>query len=149
MELTRIKELIDDNDTSVNEIAKLVERDHSTISGWIHNYNDPRIEQLNIIANYFNVSLDYLLGLTNIRQYEDNSKEINKEILTLRLNKLREKSKLTREQFANQLGIARTTWVEYEQGHNIIRALFLYDLAKKHKISVDYLLGKRNKKYIG
>lgn len=149
MELTRIKELIDDNDTSVNEIAKLVDRDHSTISGWIHNYNDPRIEQLNIIANYFNVSLDYLLGLTNIRQYDDNSKEINNEILTFRLNELRESSKLTREQFANQLGIARTTWVEYEQGHNIIRAAFLYQLSKNYKISIDYLLGKRKNKSMG
>lgn len=46
------------------ELARIIGVPHSTISRWESGTNFPTIETLIILARYFNVSIDYLLGLS-------------------------------------------------------------------------------------
>jgi transcriptional regulator with XRE-family HTH domain len=39
----------------------------SMLSRWENGINDPSLEYAKNIANYFDVSLDYLIGLTDVR----------------------------------------------------------------------------------
>ena len=48
----------------VTELARIIGVPHSTISRWESGVNYPTIETLILIAKYFNVSIDYLLGLS-------------------------------------------------------------------------------------
>ena len=43
----------------------------STISKWENNKADPSMENAKILCNYFNVSLDYLLGLSKYKNKEE------------------------------------------------------------------------------
>lgn len=44
-----------------------VQVNKSMISRWERNENDPSLEMAIILAKYYNVSLDYLIGLTDVK----------------------------------------------------------------------------------
>lgn len=43
------------------------------------------INHLNTLCNYFHISVDYALGLTNKKYYKDMKEDVNKELLCYRL----------------------------------------------------------------
>lgn len=43
----------------------------STISKWENNKADPSMENAKVLCNYFNISLDYLLGLSKFKNKEE------------------------------------------------------------------------------
>ena len=107
------------------------------------------IKHLNILSNYFHVSLDYIFGFTNLLKYKNENKDINYRLQHLRLKELRKKSNLTQEKFANSIHAAKSTISDYETKDKPIATPFLYDICKKYNISADYLLGKiDNPKYL-
>lgn len=59
----RLKELRQDRGLSIDKLAKLVKIGSSSICRWENNQADIRSEQLIILAKFFDVSTDYLLGL--------------------------------------------------------------------------------------
>lgn len=61
-----------------------------------------------------------------------------------RLRDLRKENKLTQEEFANKLGLVRTTVTNYELGRNIPEADILNMIADYFNVTVDYLLGRTN-----
>lgn len=50
------------------EIANILGSKPTTVASWEQGRSRPEIDMLVKIANYFNVSVDYLLGLTDIKQ---------------------------------------------------------------------------------
>ena len=103
------------------------------------------IKHLNTFSNIFNVSIDYLLGLTNNKiNYKDNHSNINPKETGLRLKEFRKSLNLTQEKLADKLNVARSIIGEYEKGNVLISTHALYTLCKKYDISADYLLGKSN-----
>lgn len=58
----RLKELRKNKNISQEEIGKLCGVAKNTVSSWENNINQPSIETLTKLAEYFNVSIDYLLG---------------------------------------------------------------------------------------
>ncbi|MBQ7628763.1 MAG: helix-turn-helix transcriptional regulator [Selenomonadaceae bacterium] len=58
----RLKELRFKNDITQAEFAQAIGVAQQTVGGWEKNYSSPSYELLNRIANYFNVTTDYLLG---------------------------------------------------------------------------------------
>ena len=142
MELERIKEIRESNNLKQKDIANILGIARSTYSS----YEIPRdtipINHLNNLCNYFDISIDYALGLTEIRKYPGMRKEIDKELLLIRIKNLRKINKITQNEIANFLNIARSTWTGYESGKFQIPTLSLYAIAKKYHTSIDYLLGK-------
>lgn len=61
----RLQELRKDKGVSQAELAKLLGVSHYTISSYECNRSDPDDKIKILIAKYFNVSVDYLLGLIN------------------------------------------------------------------------------------
>ncbi len=59
---TRLKELRLENNISQVEIAKLLNMSKMAISHWEKGNSEPSIEQLKILARFFDVSVDYLIG---------------------------------------------------------------------------------------
>lgn len=50
---------------SMKELAKELNTTDATISNWENGVNEPKISYLKAIAVYFDVSADYLLGLSD------------------------------------------------------------------------------------
>lgn len=63
-----------------------------------------------------------------------------------KLNSLRKELHLRQEDMAKHLGIARTTYAMYEQGNREPDYNTLQKLADFFNVSVDYLLGRTDKK---
>lgn len=65
-------------------------------------------------------------------------------MLDSRLRSLRSQLKLTQENVAKKIGVARTTYAMYEQGSREPDNETLQRLADFFNVSVDYLLGRTN-----
>ena len=64
-----------------------------------------------------------------------------------RIRELREDRDLTQNQIAQMLNMSQTGYSKYETGENDIPTQVLIKLADFYKTSVDYILGRTNKKY--
>ena len=69
----RLKELREEKELKQAELASLFNISPSTIGMYEQNRRTPDFALLNSIADYFGVSIDYLLGRTDIRNYEENT----------------------------------------------------------------------------
>ena len=61
----RIKALREDNDLNQTQLAKAIHSTQQTISNWEKGYSEPNIEMIKALCKFFDVSADYLLGITN------------------------------------------------------------------------------------
>lgn len=68
----RIKGLREEKRMSQLELAKALNISNTTLSQYENGLRTPSDEIKIKIANYFNVSIDYLLGLTNIKIFGEN-----------------------------------------------------------------------------
>lgn len=100
------------------------------------------IKHLLTLCNYFDASLDYIFGFINIKQYENNRKEVSYNLTRDRLKTLRKEYKLTQKGLADSIGASKSVITDYERKVRIIATPFLYDICKKYNISADYLLGR-------
>ncbi len=92
----RLKLLREDKDLKQEDIAKIMNVDRSTVGKWESSPSKPDYEKLIKLADYFNVSVDYLLGRTNIKEKSDqisNALEGDKELSEF-WNELREREDL-------------------------------------------------------
>ena len=62
---TRLKELRLEKGVSQLEIANMLNMSKMAISHWEKGHSEPSIEQLIMLARYFNVSVDYLVGFSD------------------------------------------------------------------------------------
>lgn len=61
----RIRGLREDNDLTQEEMGKILKATQKQISNWETGRNEPPYDILIKYTNYFKVSADYILGLTN------------------------------------------------------------------------------------
>lgn len=59
----RLRELRTEKGMSMKQLAKEIKTTDAAISNWENNINEPKITYLKVIAIYFGVTTDYLLGL--------------------------------------------------------------------------------------
>ncbi len=81
---TRLRKLRKENNLRQKDLAEILNLAQTTIANYEKNARFPNQETLNDIADYFNISLDYLLGRSNQRVFPDKN---NSNALTNILNK--------------------------------------------------------------
>lgn len=59
----RLRELRQEKGLSMRQLAKELQTTDAAISNWENCINEPKISYLKAIAEFFNVTSDYLLGL--------------------------------------------------------------------------------------
>jgi len=64
---TRLKELIKEKNLEQQQIASLIGLKIPTFNGYVGDKREPNIDTLIKIANFFDISVDYLIGRTDIR----------------------------------------------------------------------------------
>lgn len=141
---TIIKKLREDQNKTQQEIASILGIARQTYNHYEIQDSIIPLKHLNNLANYYNVSIDYIFELTKQRKYLNFKKEINIDLSKERLKAFRKEQKLTQVKLANILNTFHTVIVDYEHGKNLIATPFLYTICKKYNISADYLLGKTN-----
>ncbi len=62
----RIKELMKEEQLTQSALAEKIGIKQNTISAWLLGKKEPSIRSLWLVADYFNVDIDYLVGRKNI-----------------------------------------------------------------------------------
>ena len=96
----RLTVLLDDNNMTQTQLAKEVGTTNVTICRYLTGERTPRIEIATKIADVFNVSLDYLLCLSDDKEIDNsnNNSDLNLSISICKLLDLKENSKLSKKQ---------------------------------------------------
>lgn len=109
----RLKEVRTYNLYTQKHIADILDIHQSTYAGWENYKRIIPLKHLNTLSNYYNLSLDYLLGLT------DKSKPIKKIELSIDISSrnftaIRNEHNLTTRGLANILKVGYSTISSYE-----------------------------------
>lgn len=146
----RLKDIREDNDMSQSELSEILGVKRSTYSLWELSINIIPLNYLCDFADCFNISLDYILGITNNKDSNNFVKGFDLSILGNNMKEIRIKNNLTQEDMANILGVSQACVVRYEKGLICISVSNIYKFSKKFKISINELCGKNKKReYIG
>lgn len=143
----RIKDLREDHDLTQNDISIYLNVYRSTYAKWEDGTNKIPIKILDKLSIKYDVSIDYLVSLTNVKK-NYNIKPLNEEIFLLRLKSERKNKNLSQISLANILDITKATYSKYELGIITPYIDKLIILADFYKISIDYLIGKSDDRII-
>ncbi len=141
----RFLELIDDLDCKKSEIPKLLNIDYNVYIKITEFGIIPKPMVLIRIADYFNISVEYLLGRT------DNSYFFKAEIVTTFLERyqaLKAENNLTDYAIAQKLHITTSYTTNWKNKKYMPSIINLIELSETFKVSIDYLLGRTDDKKI-
>ncbi len=142
LDYSRIKDLRINNNISQKEISEYLHINQSTYSKFELNKAVIPIELLNKLANYYNVSLDYLLKITDKPDIKIINKDIDKILVGQNLKKIRKDNKLYQETMAKEIGTSHSLISEYESGKKLVSLTYGYAICMKYNVSLDWFYGK-------
>ena len=141
----RFAELRTRHDLKQWQIARILNVKTNTYSKWERGINDISLEKLNELANFYRVSLDYFVGISDL-YYEVKPKPIKLAIMRKRLLLLRQEKNLSQSLLSKKTGFAQTTYSSFETGVRTPTAFKLFHLCQFYQVSFDYLLGRSDQK---
>ena len=133
--MNRLRELQRAEKLTQQELADIAEVSKRTIQNWEDGTSNIKPEKAEKLADYFGVSVGYLLG------YDDN--DINQ---MNRLKELRKEKGLTQTDLAELLEVTKLTIHNWENGVSSIKSDRLEKLCEIFDVDVPFLLGYNNVK---
>lgn len=146
MNFQKLIEIREDFNLKQKDIANILNITQQSYSLWENGTKIIPLKHLNSLCNYYNVSMDYMLGLFNTRHYDVFNKNLDKKIIGKRLKEFRLDNNVTQMELAKLLNTTHSTISAYESGKTTILTAFAYEICKKYNISMDYLCGRTNAK---
>ena len=149
MKNNRIKDLRIDNDLNQEDIADIIGISFKTYSTYELGYISMPLKHLNILCNYYNVSMDYILGFTSKKNYtnEKNLDKLDKSFIGNNIEIIRKEHNLSFRALAKIFNTTPSTVHAYEKGKTLILTAFALELCKKYNLSMDWLCGRNDVKH--
>lgn len=98
--MKRLKDLREDHDLTQAQLAEIVHQSKSNISKYENGQVEPNIQTIIALAEYFHVSTDYLLGVSDVK----NPRSISKDALDGAIRKSEELHQLLQELRSSYFG---------------------------------------------
>ncbi len=140
----RYKDIREDRDLFQQEIADILKINRISYIRYEQGLRQMPINKLIILADFYNTSIDYLIG-------ETDNKERYKKLHTIKpkIKYLRELKKLSQEDIAKVLKIHQVQYCRYETEKRLIPLDKLIILSEFYNTSIDYIVGltDNNQKY--
>lgn len=140
----RLFDLREYADLTQKDLAKNLGITQQTYSLWEKGTKIIPLKHLNNLCNYYETSMDYVLGFTDIKISSNiiKIKELNKKEIGARIKKVREDNNLTLRDLASKLNTTSSTISAYETGKTLILTAFAYQICSEYDVSLDWLCGK-------
>lgn len=142
LDYSRIKNLRINNNLTQKDLADYLQISIAAYSQFERMDVIIPIELLNKLANYYHVSLDYLLKITDNPDINVDSEDIDKVKVGENLRNIRKEKKLYQETLAQEIGTSHSLISEYESGKKLVSLTYGYAICKRYGVSLDYLYGK-------
>ena len=144
----KVRYLREEQELTQKKIGNLLGVDHSTYASWERGRDLFPLKQLLILANFYHVNIDYITDLSHKKKYQNEKFEINKELMAQRLKEIRKENNLTQIELAQKLNTSHSAISDYERGNRIPPLIILYQLSRQFNISIDFMLGLNDSKYL-
>ena len=140
----RLFDLREYADLTQKDLAQNLGVSQQTYSLWEKGTKIIPLKHLNNLCNYYETSMDYVLGFTDIKMSSNiiKIKELNKKEIGARIKKIREDNNLTLRDLASKLNTTSSTISAYETGKTLILPAFAYQICSEYDVSLDWLCGK-------
>ena len=126
MNFERLFFLREEQDLTQTQIGEIVGTKKVSICNWEKNKAIIPLPKLNIYVNYFNVSMDYILKLSDEKISSVNKNELNKVLIGKNIKTIRIQNNLSQKDLANILNTTQSTIWVYETGKTLILTAFAY-----------------------
>ena len=116
-----------------------------SVHNWLRGVYYPSYKALCILTEYFNVSSDYLLGLTDVyeeRKFSKDNAENGQRALSGYLQEYLRNNACSRYQLAKNLGVGQTTMERWLQEGSMPETAILIRIAELLDMSIDDLLNR-------
>lgn len=122
------------------EFSKKINIEHSIIYRWVNGRYLPRVDSLIKISDYFHVSIDYMLGLSEIKPL---IRAISNQGFNSRLRELLKAKNISTYKLANECDVGKAAISKLLLGQSKYpKTDNLVSIAKYFDCSVDYLIGR-------
>ena len=145
MNFKRLKEIRTYEGLTQQNIADILNVKRATYAGWETGKDIMPLRQLNKVANNYQISLDYLTGLSDNDQKMKSklNDEINVETVAKNLKQYRKENHLTQTDVVEALQTTQSNIHKYETGKCLITTMYALEFAKQFSYSLDELLGRK------
>ena len=130
------------NDLSQTEVGNILGVVNQTYSRWENSVEIIPLKHVNTLSNYYNVSMDYLVGLNDLNTISNKINSLNKKEIGKNLLKFRKDNNITQKELADLLCTTHSTISAYENGKTTILTAFAIQICKKYNISLDWLCNR-------
>ncbi len=137
----RLIEIREDNSLSQRDLASILNVSKSTYARWETQEQIIPLNRLVDYCNYFKVSMDYALNLSNENKYKKPIGSLDRKLIGNNIKLIRKKFSLTQQNLADLLNTSHSTISAYEAGKTLILTIFAYQICLKYNISLDWLCG--------
>lgn len=143
MPFERILDLRIQYDLKQKDMAKILKTSQPNYSKWENGFRTIPLKKLNLLCNHFQVSMDYIIGLSK-ENVSNGTHQLNYSNIGKKILEIRNKYNLTQTDIANFLNTTQSTISAYEKGNRLILTDFAIQLAVKYNFSLDYICGRKN-----
>lgn len=145
----RLYEIRETLDLKQKDISKKLNINRMSYSYWETGARFIPLSKLNEYCNIFDVSMDYIFYLSNNKNnHAKKINELNKEEIGKRFKQIIKENNITQVEIANELNTTQSTISAYINGKTLILTAFAYQICKKYNVSLDWLCGRSENKYI-
>lgn len=142
----RLEDLRDERNLLKKDVAKDIGVVESVYSEWENGKLSIPTKRIYELSNYFEVNIDYMLGISNNRLHIKTNKEIDIDLVSLRLKEIRKSLKFTMRDLADKFNTSSSAISNYENSKFLILSSFLIELCDYSNYSIDWVLGRTEEK---
>ena len=142
MILNKVKEIRNELELSQEDIAKVLNVKRGTYASWECGSDVIPTRQIYKLAEYFKLSIDYLLEISNQGHMVYHGSDINLSDVGNNIYNIRKRNNLSQKTFAESIGINQSTLWAYEKGKTLITLSSLISLAKVYNVTIDSILNR-------
>ncbi len=142
----KLGDIRQDLDMTQKDMSEKIGVKQGVYSRWENGKEIIPLRRLIKFCNITSYRIDYITGLSRENKFNRIEKEIDMKECGERLRKWRRESGMTQKELANFLNTTQSTISAYEGGKVLILTAFVYQIAKEHKVSIDWICGRTEKK---
>lgn len=136
------------NNLKAKDIAAFLKVNKSIYSEWENNKTPIPTKRLIELADFYHINIDYLLNLGVKKESINLNTSINLLKIGKRIKEARKELNLSLRELGDKLNCSFSSLAAYERGEKLINGEILISLVKLSNYSTDYILNRKNIKYM-